>query len=486
MLHFTAEYDPSDDQPCPLDPRSRGSAIRLSWPYAGNSRRAVVAKLPSLVRNRNGAARNPHTHNARIVHVSYQDVELHYHLTRSPSKGCTRPVLELPLAWNPVNLEVGHRDLFQYFQRTASRSLATFGRDPTELGNTLIRIALASNTASATAVLQSLLALSALHRHDVSSQAVELKISALKALADASGTHIGTTDAIQHVAAGMLLCSFEIHQSSCTSGEWTCYLRGVKDVIQAAGLDNLPHDCDLAALLDWVYYHDVLARFSLRHWRREPTTYNSSASSSAAPSPSSISSTPASIRAEPSQAAPPALALIEQLSEVCDAIPDRLAPMTSANRDDYKTFIQVLDWRIRSMRVATTADDSADTPLLTELYQLAMLVYLNRATENLLNQWPRTQRQIDRAFAILAQLDSCDRQFPVFILGCEAKSDEQRAVVLDLTDRAEKGVSSRSFNHVRRLLQAIWAQDDLAEGDINYWDKLSYVIGCCRIMPTFV
>lgn len=42
-------------------------------------------------------------------------------------------------------------------------------------------------------------------------------------------------------------------------------------MVQAAGLEELQNDGDLAALLDWVYYHDVLARFSLRHWHREST-----------------------------------------------------------------------------------------------------------------------------------------------------------------------------------------------------------------------
>jgi hypothetical protein len=96
-------------------------------------------------------------------------------------------------------------------QYTASRSLATFGHKPIELANALVRVALASNTNSATAVLQSLLALSALHRYNVNSQAVELKISAINALSAASRSDISTTEAIQHIAAGMLLCSFEVN-----------------------------------------------------------------------------------------------------------------------------------------------------------------------------------------------------------------------------------------------------------------------------------
>lgn len=68
----------------------------------------------------------------------------------------------------------------------------------------------------------------------------------------------------------MLLCSFEVHQASCTSGPWTQYLDGVKTVINASSIETLLHfSSDVAVLLDWLHYHDVPARFSLLHWKRE-------------------------------------------------------------------------------------------------------------------------------------------------------------------------------------------------------------------------
>lgn len=35
-------------------------------------------------------------------------------------------------------------------------------------------------------------------------------------------------------------------------------------------LDSGVLDGDFTALLGWLYYHDVLVRFSLRHWRQGP------------------------------------------------------------------------------------------------------------------------------------------------------------------------------------------------------------------------
>lgn len=121
-----------------------------------------------------------------------------------------------------------------------------------------------------------------------------------------------------------------------------------------------------------------------------------------------------------------------------------------------------------------------------ELYRLAIHIYIDRVSENVLGQAAQTQQRIDEGFALLSQLPSCERQFPIFVLGCEARTDEQRATILDVISRTEKKVTSRSFNHVTVLLHALWAQDDLAEGDLNYWNKLTSVISNFRVVPSLV
>ena len=120
-------------------------------------------------------------------------------------------------------------------------------------------------------MLQALLAFSSLHRYGVQSQALELKVAALGSLAKASAApNLSAKATMQHTATGMLLCSFEVHQLSCTSGQWTIYLSGVKTVLNAASIKTLRQlGSDVAVLLDWVHYHEVLARFSLLHWKRE-------------------------------------------------------------------------------------------------------------------------------------------------------------------------------------------------------------------------
>lgn len=55
---------------------------------------------------------------------------------------------------------------------------------------------------------------------------------------------------------------------SASAGQWLWYVDGAKDVIQAAALQSHAAAHDIAELLDWVYYHDVLSRFSRQHWQR--------------------------------------------------------------------------------------------------------------------------------------------------------------------------------------------------------------------------
>ena len=183
--------------------------------------------------------------------------------------------------------------------------------------------------------------------------------------------------------------------------------------------------------------------------------------------------------------------MLNLLSQVCDTVSSgTIPPETSGNVDDFQNFLEVLDWRIRSLPTREAPDDedhvADDATLVMQLYQLAILLFLNRSFETLIDQPVRTQQHIHKAFAILPRLSACKQQFPIHVIGCEARTDEQRAVVLDVISRTETS-SSRSLNYCRRILQAIWAQYDLADGThIGYRENLTVVISHCLIVPSFV
>jgi len=387
------------------------------------------------------------------------------------------------MTWNPCLLAIGDKDLLHHFRFEASQSLTTFGQDPKELGKVLVRVAVVGNSPSACAVLQSLLALASLHRYGVQEQALQLKIASLRALAAASASEdLGPMEVIQHVATGMLLCSFEVHQASCTSSQWTWYISGVKKVLNAASSKKFRTDSgDLSTLMDWVYYHDVLARFTLRHWKHDPTSLTLNATNDWTEVCTQVTVD------RIFHASSHTLTTLELLSEVCDTVAAKPhETMTMQDLDDYRGFLRVLDWRIRSISSSNRGKEDCEADTIVELYQLAILVYLNRVSGNLLDQSVRTQQYLDRAYEMFETLDSCERQFPIFILGCEARTDEHRKIILDLIARTGKRSSSRSLNHVKILILAIWAQDDLADREINYWDKMTGIISRCSILPSLV
>lgn len=184
--------------------------------------------------------------------------------------------------------------------------------------------------------------------------------------------------------------------------------------------------------------------------------------------------------------------LLSLLAQVCDAVHDGggLSSTSTGNLDDYRSFIQVLDWRIRSLPLGEAHNPEPDLDeeaLTTQLYQLATLIFLNRNFEDQINKPARTQQHIDKAFNILAKLKSCKQQFPLHIIGCEARTDEQRATVLDLIDSTERLHSSRSLSYTKRIIEACWAQNDLSNGvDTSYSDRLTTILSQCQIVPSFV
>ncbi|OCK77727.1 hypothetical protein K432DRAFT_460009 [Lepidopterella palustris CBS 459.81] len=48
------------------------------------------------------------------------------------------------------------------------------------------------------------------------------------------------------------------------------------------------------------------------------------------------------------------------------------------------------DWRLRTIPASATAEGTSEMTTVVKLYQLAVLVYLNRVSENLLGQPART------------------------------------------------------------------------------------------------
>lgn len=264
----------------------------------------------------------------------------------------------------------------------------------------------------------------------------------------------------------------------------------MKDIISASCLADKAHeDGNLAILLAWVRYHDVLRRFTLQYWREGTKLDPEMTCAVVDMHDTQCESSPK--RSHVSLTASPGVGIVELLSDVCDALPT-LSPVSAAGEtaDEYRNFLKILDWRIRNVEVTTLVNDNVNTSATMELFKLAVAIYLDRASGAVLNQAARTQTHLDRAFSLFAQVEFCPRQFPVFVIGCEAWTDGQRATILELISRTNNQPSSRSLSYVKAILQAIWAQNDLAHGDakmvVKYRDRIRHAFGLCSNLPVLV
>jgi hypothetical protein len=122
-----------------------------------------------------------------------------------------------------------------------------------------------------------------------------------------------------------------------------------------------------------------------------------------------------------------------------------------------------------------------------ELFKLSGLIYLKRASRNFSGISPQIDAMVERAYVLLDDLETFNPAFPLLIIGCEARADEQRIRILEHIERAMSTSSLKSLHGLQHILQQIWVQDDLAvEYELDYLNRLDAVISSYQIMPNFV
>jgi len=298
----------------------------------------------------------------------------------------------------------------------------------------------------------------------------------------------------------------QIQQASETSSHWLLYIAGVKNVLRSARLNSVERNSDLAPLLYWVFYHDILAQFSLRYWRHHYLAKETR------PGELGILVQQLSIRNESevgSESSLPDKALLitqKQVSNIslqcyCLGTLRLISEVfnlvwelsdTCSSGVSHRNLLTILEWKIRKLPVLeehkhphpgqTVTEDS----MMQEVVQLTLLVYIERVTGSSPGQSENMRSRIGRAFAIFSLVETWQRQFPLLILGCEARTDEERLVILDLISRTEENTSVRSLGSMKGILQSLWAQDDLAERELGYTDKIRAVLSSSEILPSFI
>lgn len=242
---------------------------------------------------------------------------------------------------------------------------------------------------------------------------------------------------------------------------------------------------DLAVILDWVYYYDVLSKFSVRHFDR------STMGTLLCAKKKHISYTEMN--------SPDKAYIVPTMGcslEVMNAISDIIDVGLIDEPDDAR--IEILDKMERRLKFArqelriSLLDDPSSlieyerVKDIAELYRLAGLIYLHRAGRRTPSTSYALQSHVNEAFEIIKRLESCERTFPLFIISCEARTDAQRAIVLKVVAKNRQKPLAANTLRVWGFVGRFWAQDDLdVEQNVEYETKITSALSSTNSLPAF-
>lgn len=160
--------------------------------------------------------------------------------------------------------------------------------------------------------------------------------------------------------------------------------------------------------------------------------------------------------------------------------------------EDNGNRLALLETELRGLSVTDPINELACTARqhvltkVTELFRLATLTYLVRASESQCNKSAKADKWVQNAFSILSQLDACRWRFILLIFGFEARSDDQRTIILELIARTKKTARSHGLELVSEMIRSLWVQDDLVNEELVYLDRFGIIMSVSPIIPLFV
>lgn len=115
--------------------------------------------------------------------------------------------------------------------------------------------------------------------------------------------------------------------------------------------------------------------------------------------------------------------------------------------------------------------------LTADFYHTATVLYLRSICPNV-DATNQTAAWLNRAFEILAGLEICTSPWPLFVVACESRTDEQRIVILQTLDQMDTDRKIGNVYVLRNLIENYWKQRDLqADGDrpgvLRWWELLN-------------
>jgi hypothetical protein len=182
--------------------------------------------------------------------------------------------------------------------------------------------------------------------------------------------------------------------------------------------------------------------------------------------------------------------LLEIMTELFTAV--RLSGSGSHPSDGYQDLLKDLQLRLNNIRQKLRTHD--DVPpqgmhklkSVAELYRIACLIYLERVGRGRTKWNSGVTKLVEDGFKLLKTLGSCEKPFPLFVMSCEASTDDQRQTVLQAIFKTQEERNVGNMNYIKTMVEAAWVHEDLhGEEELPAIAKYNFVISACQTLPAF-
>ncbi|VUC27033.1 unnamed protein product [Clonostachys rosea] len=434
-----------------------GYSETLSWPGSNDRRRALKADIPA------GNVAQP----LFFLNTSIRDVAVYYGslVTRL---GFYSPIhVPKPLPAPTLGTSLTHNEYTFALQVVTSH-----GDLRRDICNLLYRMAVTDDAASSLAVRSSMNAISYYSLNQISTAKLH-QFKAISALRKAITQISDYKSRAQAIAASMLLSIYEIlnqpNDLHVMMREWTVYFNGCLMIFQSSSLPINNYDGEAETLLDWVSYYSVFFKLCIIHWfqrqsKRQGVLDHETTLSWAILQPRS-SLIKSSFGCS--------LGLLRLLNRSIELACSRNENENYAHSQEMLATANNLQHQIEACQQAVcdtvdkTEDDGPGTwkhySAVARLFQLCVLIYLDRVVRGLPASSLLSQQSAMEAFVILQDLKFCERPFPILMLALQAQEDHERRIILTVLQNAMKQRELGDLTMTESVVRTIWAQQDLHE-----------------------
>ncbi|PVI01305.1 hypothetical protein DM02DRAFT_727946 [Periconia macrospinosa] len=459
----------------------KGYGMRLSWPRSNDSKRLQV------VNARKGSQKSasssvPHW----FINVYNSDIERLHDMLNPLTKRNVLPPLKRSPRWTPIDLAGAEVDLFSYYQNIVSPMLTSINNPAVQ--SLIFRMTLTDGALASVAIIFGIFALTCIHLNDPF-RAQMYQTKARDAIKAAAIQQTGRGDKLRIIVAMNLLVMFEAIVSVDTRVNWAHNICFIKHASIKAYDINQAHTGDSALVLYWAYYFDVISKFSIRHYERRWKA--------------AIACAKMEQLTVVARNSPETTNIIPTLGcslEVWGAIASSLNTVihTMDGNDDQTEVLNKLERRLKHAQQVIKVEElyeydpgsmekAQQTHSIAELYRLAGLIYLYRVGYSATATHSSLQAAKTSAFVILERLYTCERTFPLFIVGCEARTDNQRATILRLINNTRAQFTPTLITRIHNYLERFWAADELDVAQhTGYDEKISAILSSGCALPAFL